>query len=57
MEIKNGKPVVNKVTCAVDCGIVINPDAAINMTEGAIVDGIGTALFGNMTFKNGVPDK
>ncbi len=57
LEIKNGQPVVNKVTCAVDCGIVINPDAAINMTEGAIVDGIGTALFGNMTFKNGVPDK
>jgi len=57
LEMTDGQPVVKKVCCAVDCGIVVNPDAAINMTEGAIVDGIGTALFGQMTFKNGVPDK
>ncbi|WAC14724.1 xanthine dehydrogenase family protein molybdopterin-binding subunit [Dyadobacter pollutisoli] len=57
LEMKDGQPVVKKVWCAIDCGIVINPDAAINMTEGAIVDGIGTALFGQMTFTKGVPDK
>ncbi len=57
LEMKDGVPVVKKVCCAIDCGIVINPDAAKNMTEGAIVDGIGTALFGNMTFTKGVPDK
>ena len=42
---------------AVDCGIVVNPDAATNMAEGGIVDGIGNALFGELTFKNGVPEK
>ena len=57
LEISDGQPVVKKVTAAIDCGIVINPDAAKNMTEGAIVDGIGTALYGNMTFTKGVPDK
>ncbi len=57
LEMKEGMPVVKKVYCAIDCGIVINPDAAKNMAEGAIVDGIGTALFGNMTFTKGVPDK
>ena len=41
----------------IDCGIVVNPDAAINLTEGAIVDGIGNALFGELKFKEGVPDK
>lgn len=55
--IENGKPVVQKVCCAIDCGIVINPDAATNMTEGAIVDGIGNAFYGAMTFKDGVPEK
>ena len=55
--MENGKPKVPRVSCAVDCGIVINPDAAINMTEGAIVDGIGNAMFGAMTFNNGSPDK
>jgi len=55
--LEDGKPVVKRVCCALDCGIVVNPDAAINMTEGAIVDGIGTALYGSITFKDGVPDK
>ena len=55
--IEDGKPVVPRVTTALDCGIVINPDAAANMAEGAIIDGIGNALYGGMTFKDGVPQK
>ncbi|MDN3643029.1 molybdopterin-dependent oxidoreductase [Lutimonas halocynthiae] len=55
--IENGEPAVQRVSCAIDCGIVVNPDAAINLTEGAIVDGIGNALFGELKFKEGVPDK
>ena len=57
LTIQNGKPVVEKVTCALDCGIVVNPDAAANMAEGGIVDGIGNAFYGEMTFKDGVPQK
>ncbi len=55
--IENGEPSVQRVSCAIDCGIVVNPDAAINLTEGAIVDGIGNALFGELKFKKGAPDK
>lgn len=54
---KDGKPVVEKVTSAIDCGIVINPDAASNMVQGAVVDGIGNALYGAQTFNNGKPAK
>ncbi len=57
LEIQNNAPVINNVVAAVDCGIVINPDAAENMGEGGIVDGIGNALFGEMTFVDGVPEK
>jgi len=57
LTVEDGKPVVQKVTSAVDCGIVVNPDAAANMTEGAIIDGIGNAFYGVMPFKNGVPEK
>lgn len=46
-------PKVQKVICAVDCGIVVNPEAAINQIEGGIVDGIGHAMYGNFEFKNG----
>jgi isoquinoline 1-oxidoreductase beta subunit len=57
LEMKDNQPTVQKVYAAVDCGIVVNPDAAANMGEGAIVDGIGNAFFGEMTFTNGVPEK
>ena len=57
LTMEDGKPVVQKVTCAIDCGIVINPDAAANMAEGGIVDGIGNAFYGEMTFEDGVPQK
>lgn len=55
--IENGKPLIKKVCCAVDCGIVVNPDAASNLAEGAIVDAVGNAMYGSLTFKDGVPDK
>jgi isoquinoline 1-oxidoreductase beta subunit len=55
--MQNNNPVVDKVYAAVDCGIVVNPDAATNMGEGAIVDGIGNALYGELSFQNGVPNK
>lgn len=57
LEMESGKPVVKNVTCAVDCGIVVNPIAATNLTEGGIVDGIGCALYGNLTFSEGKPEQ
>ncbi|MBM3178522.1 MAG: molybdopterin-dependent oxidoreductase [Bacteroidetes bacterium] len=57
LRMEKNNPVVDKVIAAVDCGVVINPDAAANMGEGGIIDGIGNALFGEMTFVDGVPQK
>jgi isoquinoline 1-oxidoreductase beta subunit len=57
LTIENGKPVVQRVTSAIDCGIVVNADAATNMVQGAVIDGIGNALFGGITFRNGAPEK
>ncbi len=53
MTIRDGQPYVEQVFSAMDCGIVINHDAAKNMVEGAVIDGIGNALYGSMTFKDG----
>jgi len=53
--MENGLPVVKKVTCAVDCGIVVNPLGARNQVEGAVIDGIGHAMYGDFSFNNGVP--
>lgn len=57
MVVQDGKPVIEKVHCAVDCGIVVNPIAATNLAEGGIVDGIGHALYSAITFKDGVPEQ
>lgn len=54
---KDGEPYVERVFSAVDCGVVINPDAAINMVQGAVVDGIGHAFYGGLTHKDGVSDQ
>ena len=48
------KPKIKKVWCAVDCGIVVNPDAAKNMMQGGIIDGIGHAMYSQLTFDKGV---
>ena len=53
----DGSPVVDRVCCILDCGTVINPDAAINLSEGGIVDGIGVAMYGQINFVNGEPDR
>jgi isoquinoline 1-oxidoreductase beta subunit len=55
--MKDGKPVVQKIHAAVDCGIVVNPDAAANLCEGGMVDGMGHAMYSAMTFKEGTPQQ
>ena len=57
LRMEGNNPRIENVYAAVDCGIVVNPDAAKNMGQGAIIDGIGNALFGELTFKDGVPEK
>ena len=49
----NGQPKIKKVWCAVDCGIVVNKDAAENMIQGGVIDGIGHAMYSQLTFNNG----
>ena len=55
IEMKNGMPLVKKVTVAVDCGIVVNPLGAKNQVEGGVIDGIGHAMYGDFSFKEGTP--
>ncbi|RNI24045.1 xanthine dehydrogenase family protein molybdopterin-binding subunit [Rufibacter latericius] len=57
MVMKDGQPYVERVFSAIDCGIVINPDAATNMVQGAVVDGIGNAFYGGLTHKNGAAEQ
>lgn len=55
--MKKGKPVIQKIYAVADCGIVVNESGAKNQIAGGIVDGMGHAMFGNLTFKNGEPEQ
>jgi isoquinoline 1-oxidoreductase subunit beta len=57
VEMKKGKPTLKKVYAVTDCGIVINQSGARNQIYGAIVDGFGHAMYGNLTFKDGLPQE
>jgi isoquinoline 1-oxidoreductase beta subunit len=50
---EDGRIRVHKVTCAIDCGPIVNPDTIRAQMEGAIVFGLSAALYGEITFKDG----
>lgn len=54
--VEKGVPVVKKITCVVDCGIVVNPLGAKNQCEGGVIDGVGHSMYGELTFKDGKPE-
>jgi isoquinoline 1-oxidoreductase beta subunit len=44
---------VERVTCAVDCGIAVNPSNVRAQIEGSIIFGLSAALYGEITIENG----
>lgn len=48
-----GQVKVDRVVCAVDCGTPINPDIITAQMEGGIGFGLGAALYGAITLKDG----
>ena len=44
---------MHKVTCAVDCGIVVNPDGVRQQIESAVIYGLSAALYGEITIRDG----
>src|SRR6202790_3117120 len=50
---KDGAVSVRRVVCAVDCGIVVNPDTVQAQIQSAIMFGVTAALYGEITLKDG----
>ncbi|HEU4411586.1 MAG TPA: xanthine dehydrogenase family protein molybdopterin-binding subunit [Polyangiaceae bacterium] len=49
----DGLPKVERVVCAVDCGVAINPDNVRAQVEGGIAYGLGAALYDEITLEEG----
>lgn len=53
ISLTKGKVRVHKVTCALDCGIVINPAILKQQIEGGIVFGLAAVMKGEITLERG----
>jgi len=54
VRVEPGRPVrVVRVVQAYECGAVVNPDQLRNQNEGAVIMGLGGALFESIQFDNG----
>jgi len=53
VSIENSKIKVHKVTCAMDPGLVVNPDQVRAQCEGAIIMGMSASMFEKMEVENG----
>jgi isoquinoline 1-oxidoreductase subunit beta len=50
---KQGDVRVKRITCAVDCGIPVNPNTIEAQVQSAIIYGLTAALYGEITLKGG----
>lgn len=50
---KDGSVKVDRVVCAVDCGVAINPDNVRSQVEGGVGFALSAALYGEITLKEG----
>jgi isoquinoline 1-oxidoreductase beta subunit len=50
---KDGAPSVERVWCAVDCGVAVNPEVIKAQMEGGIGFGLGAVLFDEITLNEG----
>jgi isoquinoline 1-oxidoreductase beta subunit len=53
----DGSVKVDRVVCAVDCGIAVNPDNVRSQVEGSVGFGLSAALHGAITLKDGVVEQ
>ena len=50
---KAGEVRVHRLVCAVDTGIVVNPDSVIAQVQGGLIFGLTAALYGEITIEKG----
>jgi len=54
--VEDGRPKVHRVVCAIDCGLVVNPDQVVSQMQGAAIFALSSAL-SEITLTNGRVDQ
>ncbi len=50
---RDGTVRVKRIVCAVDCGVIINPDIVAAQMEGGTIFGLTAAMYGQINLENG----
>ena len=54
---KGAKPALKKIIACADCGVVVNLSGANQQVRGGVVDGLGHAMYSQLTFKDGATEQ
>ena len=57
VSVNKGAVKVHRVVCAIDCGLSVNPDSLAAQMESSVAFGLGAALQGKITFKDGMVEQ
>jgi isoquinoline 1-oxidoreductase beta subunit len=57
ISVTNGEIKVHRVICAVDCGMMVNPDIVKAQVESSVAYGLSSTLLSKITFKNGMVEQ
>jgi len=53
VSVENNQIKIHKITCVVDCGLVVNPDIVKAQMKSGIIFALTAALYGEITLKDG----
>ena len=57
VSVRNRVLKLERIVTAIDCGLIVNPQAAENQVQGGITEGISAALMGEITVTDGIVDQ
>lgn len=53
ISLEKGKLRVHRITCAIDCGLAVNPDGVVAQMESGIIFGLTAVFYGDITLEQG----
>ena len=55
--VDDNRLTIDRITCVHDCGFAIDPDTVLAQMEGGLLDGLSSALFGEITIADGAVEQ
>jgi len=57
VSVRNRALKIDRIVTVIDCGLIVNPQAAENQVQGGIIEGVSATLMGEITVTSGIVDQ